>query len=58
MIKWEYYRKFKERFQTVFILKNLEFKRAYLIYWALKIIQAIVIYGVANGFRGKNILTL
>lgn len=54
MIKWEYYRKFKERFQTVFILKNLEFKRAYAIYWVLKIIQAIVIYGVANGFREKK----
>lgn len=54
MIKWEYYRRFKERFQTLFILKGLEFRRAYVIYWILKIIQAIVIYRVANSFQEKK----
>lgn len=58
MIKWEYYRKFKERFQTLPILKDLEFRKAYTIYFVLKIIQVIVIYGLASSFREKNILAL
>lgn len=58
MIKWEYYRKFKERFQTLPILKDLEFRKAYTIYFVLKIIQVIVIYGLASSFREKKYFSI
>lgn len=46
MLKWEYYKRFVERFKKFAVLNNLEFRTAMIIFVVSKVFQGLVIYSI------------
>lgn len=54
MLKWEYYKRFKERFQKIAFLNDLSFKITFIIFCILKLIEGIVLLFVTKGLAEKK----
>lgn len=54
MLKWEYYKRFKERFQKISFLNDLSFKVVFLLFVLLKIIEGSALFFVGRELVDKK----